>query len=223
LFVLTVVAAAPPPKEETEEVKFRRVWGETVDADKDCEFKQEGDRLKIKIPKMPHPFSPGRPPDSSKAPRVRREVNGDFDARIKIISVTPPGENAGGGLMTSGGLYLGTDDYTFVVVSRYTNRNRQGADVDHSYLVAQRTPGVANTEFKDYPAEARGKPVFVRLKREGKTVTVYTSMDGETWAAHATRPHAWPDKVYVGVFASHVVNHAVEGVFEDFKVIQPGK
>lgn len=212
-----VVSAAPPPK-ETEADKLRRMWGETIDPQKDCSFSLTGGRLTIGIPGTPHKFTPDRPDTPGKAPRVRRTVGGDFDARVKVVSVTLPTENATGVLMTSGGIFLGTDDTTFVTISRYTTRGINGPGLAPQYLSQLRTAEGGDSALKPQPPTAEGKPVFVRLVRKGSTVTTHTSLDSETWDTVTTRTHTWPDKVYVGVFASHGLNHAVEGAFEDFRV-----
>jgi hypothetical protein len=222
ILLLALAVAAPPPKESAADV-FRRVWGETLDPEKDCKVDTDGSHLVIRIPGTPHQFTPLAETTNSKAPRVRREVVGDFDARVKVVSVTPPGENAEGVLMTSGGIFMGTDDNTFITISRYTTRGRNGPGLSPQFLSQQRTADTATSELKDQPAEAVGKPVFVRLVREGRKVTTFTGLDGETWTVHVTRTFDWPEKVFLGVFTSHAVNHAVEGVFEDFRIAKPGK
>jgi hypothetical protein len=221
LLVLAFLApAAPPPKETAADV-FRRVWGEPVDPLKDCTIEPDGTRLRLKMPGSPHPFTPaGEKP--SLAPRVRRELTGDFDARVKVVSVTPPGEDSGGTLMSSGGLYLGTDDSTYITISQYSTWGRNGPGANIQYLSNQRAPDAPSTgEQKDRPAAAEGKPSYVRFVRAGQTVTAYTSHDGEKWDVHCTRSYAWPDKVYLGVFASHGTNKPVEALFDDFTVTTP--
>jgi hypothetical protein len=222
VLILVLVSVAPPPK-ETAADRFRRLWGEPVDPAQDCTLDGDGAILRIKIPGTPHKFTPNPGTTSGKAPRVRRVITGDFDARVKIISVTLPGMTSGGEQMTSGGIYVGPDDNTFITISRYATWGRNGPGLTPQFLSQLRSGDNASSDLKEQPAEAAGKPVFVRLVREGKKITTYTSLDGETWTVHVTRTVDWPAKASVGVFASHGVTHAVEGVFEDFKVTQPEK
>src|SRR4051794_23447025 len=103
--VLAAGPAAPPPKESAEG-RLRRTWGEPVDPAKDCTIAMTGDgKPPVHLPGTPHKFTP-YPNAPSTAPRVRREVEGDFDARVTVVSVTLPGEKATGTIMTSAGLYV---------------------------------------------------------------------------------------------------------------------
>jgi hypothetical protein len=218
LLILVLVAAAPPPK-DTEADKLRRAWGETIDPEKDCTFKLDGDKLRIKIPETTHTLTPED--GSSKAPRVRREVAGDFDVRVTVVSVTAP--DPGGPGMTAGGLVVGPSIETFVGLSRYTPAGETDEATRPTALFHHyRTTGTGTASFGIPPAD-RPKPLHVRLVREKNLVTGYTSPDGRTWDKRDSNEVAWPDKVYVGVFTSHSTGKPVEGVFEGLQITKPEK
>jgi hypothetical protein len=223
LVVAASVSAAPPPKESAE-TKLRRLFGTPYDPEKDSSITLDGSQLRIKIPGTPHRFTPGYESEKSSAPRCRRELAGDFDVRVQVISVTPPGPKTDGAAMTAGGLFVGTDDDKFITMSRYTTKAGDGDGVNPQFLFQYHLPGGSNSHLGPLKDESKDKAVQLRLVREKNKIVGYYSFDGKLWTMSQRIEDTgwtWPDKVYVGVFASHGVNHAVEGVFENFEVIQP--
>lgn len=219
LLAVSTAIAAPPPK-ETPQDRLRRLYGMPYDPEKDSTITLDGSRLRIQMPGTPHRFTPGYESEKSSAPRVRRELSGDFDIRVRVVSVTTPKPMADGLSMTAGGLFIGTDDNTFITISRYVS-----AAVDDrftpQFLFQPHLPDTAVQGSGLQPNEAKDKPIYLRLVREKKSVTAYSSTDGKTWKERGTQKYAWPDKVFVGVFASHGTGHPVEGVFDEFDVLQP--
>jgi type 1 fimbria pilin len=57
-------------------------WGDVVDPSKDCEFKPDGNRLTIVVPGTKHDLSIET--GDITAPRVLREIEGDFIAQVKV-------------------------------------------------------------------------------------------------------------------------------------------
>ncbi|HEY2785944.1 MAG TPA: hypothetical protein VGJ05_13320 [Fimbriiglobus sp.] len=222
LFFASSAVAAPPPKESAEN-RFHRMFGTIYDPGKDCSITLDGSRLKIQIPGTPHRFTPGYESEKSTAPRVRREISGDFDIRIKVVSLTPPGPKSEGMAMTAGGLFVGTDDDKFITMSRYINMEVGGTGNTPQFLFQHRLPDSSASELGLPQNNSNDKPIYLRLVRKTNQVNGYTSSDGKAWTLRGTQSYVWPHKVYVGVFASHGVNHAVEAVFEDFQVTQPTK
>jgi hypothetical protein len=225
LVVAAGVSAAPPPKESAEN-RLRRLFGTPFDPEKDCSITLDGSQLRIKVPGTPHRFTPGYDDNSNKslAPRVRRELAGDFDVRVQVLSVTPPGQKSDLGGMTAGGLFVGTEDDKFVTMSRYTTKADDGDGVNPQFLFQHYLPNGSGSGLGVQPNDLKDKPVYVRLVRQKNKITGYSSADGKLWTLRGSVDDAgwtWPDKVHVGVFTSHGVNHTVEGVFEDFQVIQP--
>src|SRR5262249_15662683 len=62
-------------------------WGHLVDADRACRFRVEADRLYIKIPPKPHVLSAEI--GVTNAPRVLRDVVGDFHAEVTALGSIP--------------------------------------------------------------------------------------------------------------------------------------
>src|SRR5262245_23570907 len=71
--------AAPIPKED-DAVRIRRVYGETIDPDRDCKFEMTGEKLRLTIPGKQH-FVERK---LYNAPRVAREIEGDFTLTVRV-------------------------------------------------------------------------------------------------------------------------------------------
>jgi hypothetical protein len=223
LFVLALVAAAPPPK-ETEAEKLLRIWGSTVDPGKNCTFRLDGDRLKISVPGNPNLSKPNSGPRSRYA-RVQSEVTGDFDARVKVVSLTPPISATGEERMTCGGLFMRTDDKNHVSITLYSNPlgNDKVLGFCSEFFSQHVVAGEQDGKSKIVAKEFLGKPVYVRMTREGKEAATYFSTDGKNWTLHTRWAHTLPEKVFFGITTSHRYDDPVEAVFDSFEVTQPGK
>ena len=64
-------------------------WGRVVEPDRDCEVALQDGALRVKIPGKPHDFAAEVP--SFNAPRVVREVQGDFIAEVVVGGSIAPG------------------------------------------------------------------------------------------------------------------------------------
>src|SRR5688572_5897260 len=62
-------------------------WGEWIDPDGDCDVKAEGAALLITVPGKPHDLWPENPKPEvrTNAPRVLRNVEGDFTVQVKAV------------------------------------------------------------------------------------------------------------------------------------------
>src|SRR6185369_8187758 len=66
-----------------------RGWGDVVDPDGDCTIRFRQGKLSITVPGTPHDLSPLY--EKKNAPRVLREVTGDFSVRVKVSGDFEPG------------------------------------------------------------------------------------------------------------------------------------
>src|SRR5438093_620042 len=74
-----VAVAAPVPK-EVDAGRMRRSYGEAIDPDRDCKFEMLVEKLRLTIPGKPH-FVERK---LGNAPRVAREVEGDFTITVRV-------------------------------------------------------------------------------------------------------------------------------------------
>src|SRR5262249_47719507 len=147
--------------------------------------------LRIKIPESNHKLTPDEGP--SRAPRVRQAVSGDFDVRVKVVSVTAP--ELGGDGMTAGGLVVGRGTESFVSFSRYTPQGETTeTTVPRLNLHGYGRVDLDALLFKITAAD-RTKSLSLRLVREKNRVTGFSSFDGKAWEARGTGIVDWPETV----------------------------
>ena len=90
-------------------------WGKPVDPDGDCKFSVAGPRLTLSVPGTPHALVIER--NQMNAPRVVREVEGDFVAQVKVVGHFPRGAEArveGRRPYHSAGFYLAKDNKSYI-------------------------------------------------------------------------------------------------------------
>jgi hypothetical protein len=232
LFVLawvgiTSFVAAPAPK-ETDAARMRRIYGEILDPDKDCKFEMIGDKLRIMVPGTSHSLtSPFIPPQTLNAPRVWKEVKGDFTATVRVSfrlrkgteqEVTAEaggrsyGPRSGGGLIVWGGM----DNFTIVTRDeRSMDGNSSGSFCfeRHSPKGSQAAAGTLTP----------GESAYVRIARAGQKAVAEISEDGKKWKELHTVPVAWTESVKVGVFAHTRNKNGFLVTFDDYEVTVPKK
>src|SRR5262245_15249077 len=74
------LAAAPVPRDEAG--RITRLYGTVHDPDKGADFRNVGDTLIVRLPLEPRLIAPAR--SIANAPRVWREVRGNFTATVRV-------------------------------------------------------------------------------------------------------------------------------------------
>src|SRR5262249_62298580 len=64
-------------------------WGIAIDPDGDCKIQPEGKTLVMEVPNTPHGLV-ANIVDRANAPRVLRDVQGDFEVRVKVDGTFMP-------------------------------------------------------------------------------------------------------------------------------------
>lgn len=218
LIAASVVAAAGLA--DTEPVAIDG-WGRVTDPDRDCKLTAEKGKLTVTVPGTNHNLNPAV---GMNAPRVLREVEGDFTATVKVTGEFDPGETAslpGGGPFNGAGLLVWADDRNYLRVERdiwwvpeikkhacypplveyYKDGEYQDTD----------PPGTTDEFFK-------GKSTYLRVERKGKMVTASYSHDGKKWTAAKEVAVDLPRKVRVGVAAVSTSAKPFAVEFEGFEV-----
>lgn len=142
------------------------------------------------------------------------EVEGDFSVTVKVVDVEYTDEWAKAGLMVRQNLSP-TSKHALMAV---TPAGRAGLTwrADHGNYTA--------SEILD----GYGAPTWLKLVRQGQTVTGYVSADGETWLKVEEISLSLPDTAFVGLaLTSHaperVANANVEGFVLDLDAVEPPK
>lgn len=196
-----------------------------VDPDGDCEFRFGGDRLTITVPPTNHNLHPIR---GMNAPRVLKQISGDFTVQVKVSSDFAPGKkstkpqgqgrpfNGAGILIWENGenylriernaYWLGDSLYCYPPLIEYW-RDREDSGVnnpprDASYFT--------------------GRSTWLKARRHGDRMTVSISHDGEEWSEVKTFPVDMADEVHVGVAAVNSSDEPFAVDFEEFAVATAG-
>jgi hypothetical protein len=214
------LAAAPPPK-ELEAAKHKRTWGETIDADKDCFFIHDGEKLKVAVSGIHHVFRAsldnGGQGLSDNAPRTARKVKGDFTMTVKLLHTLPKPNVSNAGALSGAGVYVLGGDFASSVALHHI------ADVTG----VARTAGYRlwNRKFNDSTSESCVatddevmKFVTIELIREGNKVAWRCNGVGNNWRPLRTFDGEFPTEVTVGVYAENTGAKGYEAVFEGLKV-----
>jgi hypothetical protein len=206
-----VAVAAPAPK-ETDAARLRRIYGVPDDPTGDAKFEMNGDQLRIAIPAR----RVGRDPDRKLpgCPRVWHDVEGDFAAVVRVSAPRLTPETLGAAV---GGLVVWADHGDHLTVG-FSDIGVQGRE---ECYVAYTFPGSVRTANARSPK--LGEATFVRLKREGRTITAGWSHDGKTWIDFFPDETTWGPKVKVGVYAKNLGSPAVVVAFDQYSLTLPKK
>lgn len=193
-------------------------WGEVINPAGDCLFFEEGDRLSIVVPgNRVHDLNP-QPGLNFDAPRVLKEVAGDFEAQLTVLpfprppsvpSLTPLRKPYIGAGFT---VWQDRDRFVrFVRASMPTSR--EGAPYVHSEQFEE------GKRVSHKAVSIPDGPVRLRVRRLGNTLQLALKSDGETWTELATlNDPVLPQTVQLGVLATSSLSEAFTARFEKFSV-----
>jgi regulation of enolase protein 1 (concanavalin A-like superfamily) len=209
-----VLAAPVPPEDEV--AKLQRAYGTWSDPDKDSRYTLKEGELRISLPAENRHLGVIRQGATNNAPRVLREVEGNFTAVVRVACPTPKRVPKGFWPSCSGGL-LAWESHQKYMVIQYCSGNVNG-----------------NTEaiWSNHISEAENlmtvqgfgeptKTAFVRLKREGDKVTPGWSLDGKKWKDFKEAKVNWGAKVKVGLVAENCLEVPVEITFDQYSLTLP--
>ena len=205
----------------TKVARGRDEWGEPVVPDGDCkvELDRPGNRIRIVVPGTPHVLSAelGR----MNAPRLLRDVRGDFDARVSVADGFHP---AGRTTVREyapyhgAGLLLWQDEGNYV-------RLEIAADLQHGKV----RPYVNFEYRKDGAlADSKGQRIvdgmkYVRLKRRGDEIVGAFGPDGVHWTSFPPFAANLKDRLSVGVSAINTATKPLTADLEGFELSErPG-
>ena len=200
-FALPIVAlAAPAPKDQLAH------WGKPVDPAKDCKFEVKDGKLKITVPggKEPHDLS-AELNAPMEAPRVLKEIEGDFQMEVNVAAFAVPEGTAGGTernvAFWGAGFWVWQDEKNYVRLERAMFRREEQAPCYISFELRK------NGEFVKFGTPEDGtldpkKGAVLRLKRKGNSFTAAVSEDaGKTWNELKTLEAELGKKLLAGVVA----------------------
>jgi regulation of enolase protein 1 (concanavalin A-like superfamily) len=195
-------------------------WGRVIDPDGDCKI-EVGESISITIPTTPHDLSFARTSGGRNAPRVLRDVEGDFVIQVKVVSEFDLGDApsaANKAIFNGAGLLLWVDENHFIRFER--NVMRSG---DSKYCFAPLLEQWKNKRFvgKVSPVEDasffEGNSTYLRLERSGNEILTSMSHNGLDWLPSKSIRVGLPRKLSIGVSAGNTSNKPFAVKFEDYK------
>jgi hypothetical protein len=183
----------------------------------ECQFKLPG---KLTVPRLHHDLNPARWPDVN-APRILKDVVGDFVVQIKIHPFTFENESTQEDVITgqysfvAAGLLVWKNPKTFVRLMRARMGTTSGcstfSDFEHFW-----NGGYRGGDRKSHKNDSA---TFLRVTRQGDQLALDSSVDGKVWVTIAEQELFLDKKLKVGFGAVNFgVTEAVDIRFEDFEV-----
>jgi hypothetical protein len=212
-FLLLALACAAPAAPAPLNRAWLSGWDRPVDPVGDCRFDRAGAALTVTVPGRGHGLEVL--PIRLKAPRLLRDVQGDFAVQVRVGGLRVPAENAdrGAGIILAGGK-------GFVRFQR--TAEKIGGEAAPTLCIAYPENGDNMRVYADGPP-LRGA-AYLRVERRGGDLRFYSSRDGKEWAeafhGEAGRPMRYklPHRLKVGVVAEATAEGTFGAVFDRFKL-----
>jgi hypothetical protein len=211
VLVAVAVTAAPAPQ------PWGPPWDE-VDPLGDCRFERDGDRLTITVPGKGHVFDV--PENVLNAPRLVREVEGDFVVQVRVGGVFAPEAAAKGETAVQrAGLFLdeGRSIMTFERVADLTEDAQR-----YHVRFTHRLPGEKGGGLVLEDGPPLDKLAYLRVERKGDLIRFLWSLDGEKWKS-VIPTGGLAKKLKLGVIAEASGAGKFKPEFDRFQLTRPEK
>ncbi len=228
LLGLTFAIAAPlarpaaPPKPTKSSRPWFDGWDKPIDPVGDCTFERKGERLTIKVPGPDHGLEFWD--DSHKAPRLMRDVAGDFAIQVRVGGSFRPARGSRGASQGAGLVMLSGQRVAMLLRTTQMSNGKTW----HSLLGTFRQPsGLQLGHDLMDSVTPPSQYSYLRMERHGHTIELKISPDGKRWTTKQ-RSH-WdfflflPKKVKVGVVATSQAKGTVQAEFDQFQLTPLGR
>ena len=197
---------------QAEDSRAREIagWGLAIDPDGDCQISGERTTLTITVPATLHDLS--AEVGKYNAPRVTREVEGDFEFEVRVEGDFRPGSicNRLGGIpFVGGGIVIFDGDDHFIRLERGVVYD-QGSFSPFAIFEEH----IAGGGVVDHNGPLTAGTTYLRLARRGDTIRGFTSRDGKSWSELAPISGVETGKLQVGVDAINSGNASFTVRFE---------
>ena len=198
-------------------------WGTLIDPESDCTTKEEAGKLTITVPGGTHDLNMAL--GGMKAPRIVREVDGDFTAQVKVSGEFQPGDQPADpktAALNAAGLLLWQDEKNYLRLERngwWSTEDKTTAcyaPLIEYYLGGDyqgTRPKVDSAEF------FKGRSTWLKLERRGDKVTAFYSHDGQDWTMAEEIMVEFPRRILAGVDAVNTSKNPFTVEFEEFRVV----
>ena len=214
LFLAVCVAvAAPVPQRKS----FETGWDKPVDPDGDCKFIRDKDGMTIEVPGTDHALGIER--NQMNAPRLLRDVKGDFIAEVRVGGEFRPPSVATTNSrppFVGAGLLLMNGEKTYIRLERAATHR---GDIRRTYASWElRADGQSVLRGNASIKPLEDKETFLRLERRGDQVLGSVSQDGKDWHMLMPIDVELPETVKIGVAACNTSSEPFAPRFDRFQL-----
>jgi hypothetical protein len=186
-------------------LRFHTGWEKAIDPDGDCRFVYDKESLTIELPAKEHDLDPDR--GRTNAPRLLREVEGDFVLQVRLGGDFKPSARSTAGdraAIVAAGLLLTAGDTTFLATYAVEGGREERPHGSVRMIDASRHLHVNGDQDRRGPAwtlTGDGGPVYLRLQRRGDEFLASLGPDGVRWTDLLRVITKLPAKVKIGLAA----------------------
>jgi regulation of enolase protein 1 (concanavalin A-like superfamily) len=198
-------------------------WGKPADPNGDCKFFVTEGELLISVPGANGPHDLAAEIEVINAPRILRQVRGDFVLQVMIDGRFAPGDEStlpGRPGYNGAGLVVMADPKNVICLARAVMKG-PGGEAQHYANFEMRSNGEIERfgQTDDYPLPATG-PVFLRIERRDQKISGSVSEDGERWHELSPKelPPDWPEELQAGVVAVSTSKMEFDPHFAKFQI-----
>ena len=191
-------------------------WGEFIDPDGDCAADFDGAAVTLDLPATRHDLSVET--DSVNAPRILRDIDGDFIAEVRVdgeIQPTGPSTIPGRKPYQSAGLLLWLDDETYVRLERAAMIQPDTGGIQFFVNLELRRDGAMAGAMGALTAD---EPLYLRLERKAGRVFGSFSRDRLNWQGFKPLPADLAGPARIGVLAISSGSNPLRVEFEGFSI-----
>jgi regulation of enolase protein 1 (concanavalin A-like superfamily) len=188
-------------------------WGLAIDPDHDCQIVDQGSVLEISVPNTHHDLNADN--DKLNAPRVMREVTGDFTMTVKVTGAFKPSDkstNPKAVPYIGAGIVVWQDSNNYVFLGRAAINRR--SKISEFAAFEEREWG-SRGALNNRGIDPGG--VYLRLERRNNRLLGYTSKDGRSWSRLDPMEPSYPSTLKVGLYAINGCTEPINVRFEDFQ------
>jgi regulation of enolase protein 1 (concanavalin A-like superfamily) len=236
-FLLALVAgaafAAGPPREEPDSEPgqpfYKPGWDRVADVAMRRRIAQTKDALTVTLPAEDHDFDTKR--KKYNAPRLMREVKGDFTLVVRVrgdFHATEKSTDGKAPAYSAAGIFLAGENKEKTRIRFLFGKIRKGEErslIRHSWGHL-RNPGTAlgtwHDGHKNWPLKPGASEAWLRVIRRGDKLPGEVSADGKTWTKIADEGIVGlPATMKVGLVACSTSGKTLRVTFDRFSLTQP--
>jgi serine/threonine protein kinase/regulation of enolase protein 1 (concanavalin A-like superfamily) len=208
---------APPSVEMVKRIDKPRDWGDLIDPDRDCRVvvEMERNRATIFVPGKPHILSAEI--GSVNAPRILRDIKGDFDVMVRVTGTSHPGAKATTTRYSAyhgAGILIWQDQQNYVRLEIATEERRGKAPRPYVNFEYRKDGALAVSSGLKNDDDSS----YLRLKRRGSEIEASFGPDGARWTSFPPLFAKLNDRLKVGVSAINTATKALAAQFDGFEV-----